>query len=343
MSQRTKDIEKNISVSRAGLLRKGFFAEEISVDVSRIFPMAVIATMSSGKSTLINALIENDILPNKNEACTAKVFSILDDDSAKETTLFITKKDKTVLKKTGEISQILEEINDDKSVDSVLISGEVKGVLNTDKSLLIIDTPGPNNSRDERHSKITENLLKKLNGGLILYVINATQMGINDDRNLLSMINEFMKKHSRAKVVFVINKIDMLDLEIESIEELMMVTKQYLESNGIENPDIIPVSALAASLFKKVLQGKELTRSEYRNFAACYELFEPKECSLPSYMITEEFPDQYEKINVRDEKFTKAQIRAAIDNTGIRCLERYIQNAQIKSGEKRKVNVRIKR
>ena len=63
------------------LISKDFFAKGIEIDTKKIFPMLVIATMSSGKSTLINALLGQQILPSKNEACTAKTYSILDDDT----------------------------------------------------------------------------------------------------------------------------------------------------------------------------------------------------------------------------------------------------------------------
>ena len=45
-----------------------------------VFPINVIATMSSGKSTLINALLNSRLMPSKNEACTATITEILDTD-----------------------------------------------------------------------------------------------------------------------------------------------------------------------------------------------------------------------------------------------------------------------
>lgn len=45
-----------------------------------VFPINVIATMSSGKSTLINALLGKKLMPSKNEACTATITEILDND-----------------------------------------------------------------------------------------------------------------------------------------------------------------------------------------------------------------------------------------------------------------------
>lgn len=49
----------------------------------RRYSVAVVATMSAGKSTLLNAMMCTDLLPSRNEACTATVFKIEDDDEAR--------------------------------------------------------------------------------------------------------------------------------------------------------------------------------------------------------------------------------------------------------------------
>lgn len=58
------------------LISKDYFPKEIKIDETKIFPMVVVATMSSGKSTLINALLGKEILPSSNRACTALRYSI---------------------------------------------------------------------------------------------------------------------------------------------------------------------------------------------------------------------------------------------------------------------------
>ena len=55
------------------LISKNFFNENIIINENEVYPMVVMATMSSGKSTLINALLGQQILPSRNEACTAKM------------------------------------------------------------------------------------------------------------------------------------------------------------------------------------------------------------------------------------------------------------------------------
>ena len=324
------------------LISKDFFAKGIKIDTKKIFPMLVIATMSSGKSTLINALLGQQILPSKNEACTAKTYSILDDDLSEKPRLYITDMDGNTTMKEENLAEELFRANNDDRVSDIFIQWQVKGVLNTDKALLIVDTPGPNNSQDLTHGKIMEDVLDKVNGGLILYVMNATQMGINDDKSLLMRLCRYLKTHKKSRVIFVMNKVDLIDTEKESLEQMVIDSKNYLIDNGIECPVIIPVSAQAASIFKKALNGEALTRSEYRSCLGCYELYMPKDYNMKSYAVTEELPNQFEEIKVRGETYRAADIVRAIENTGIRLLEENIQKAQILSGGKLVNSVRIK-
>jgi len=267
---------KTNSKQNKALITNDFFPDGISVNENEVFPMVVVATMSSGKSTLINALLGQQVLPSKNKACTAKMYSILDDDKDTETRIYITDDSGNTTVKRANLAEVLERANEDETVTDILIRGHVKGVLNTDKALLIVDTPGPNNSRDESHEKIMNDVLKKINGGLLLYVLNATQFGINDDKYLLDTIREYIKNNDKMSLVFAVNKVDQLDEERgESVGRLILTAKEYLEKNGINNPQIIPVSAMAASLFKKVINEEELTRSEYIAFCNYYDIYEP--------------------------------------------------------------------
>lgn len=329
---------------KAHFISENFFPSGIAVNGSEVFPMVVLATMSSGKSTLINALLGQQILPSRNEACTAKKYLILDDDLAEGITIYITYKDGKTVTKEENIAEELENANNSDDVTEILIKGDVKGVLNTDRALLIVDTPGPNNSRDASHEQVMKDVIAKISGGLFLYVLNATQMGINDDKYLLSKVREHIKKHPQISLLFVMNKVDQLDEERgESVEQFMLTAGEYLMANGIEDPRIIPVSALSAGLFKKVLNGEELTRSEYRTFVECYEVYKPLDYSMKSFAITDVLKDQHLKVDVRGEEYAVRDLNRAIENTGIKLLEEEIQKAQILSSGAIKNNINIER
>ena len=334
----------NEKISSKALISHDFFPESISINENKVFPMVVMATMSSGKSTLINSLLGQDILPSRNAACTAKKYAILDDEQENSTKIYVTYKNGNTEVMEENIAEELDKANDADNVTDILIRGHVKGVLNTDKALLIIDTPGPNNSRDESHEQTMLDIIKKIKGGLFLYVLNATQLAIHDDVNLLQTIKDFIKKNSQASILFIINKVDLLDEEIgETIEQLMLNAKEYLLQNGIENPQIIPVSALAASVFKKVLNKEMLTRKEFRDFEMYYDMYQPKDFNLRSFAITADLSDQNRKVEVHGEEYTIGNLNRAIENTGIKLLEEEIQKAQILSSGVIKNTIKISR
>ncbi|MEC4630255.1 GTPase, partial [Bacillus safensis] len=81
--------------------------------------------------------------------------------------------------------------------------------------------------------------------------------GIFDDQKLLK---EILKYSQDAPVIFVLNKMDLLDVEAgEEIEKTYYNVKKYLKDNGVENLVIMPISARAAKIFKGVLSGRNLT------------------------------------------------------------------------------------
>ncbi|MEI3216464.1 MAG: dynamin family protein [Lachnospiraceae bacterium] len=313
------------------LISKEFFPESLDIDTSKVYPMLVMATMSSGKSTLINALLGQQILPSMNAACTAKMYSILDMDDELSTKLYITDINNNVRIVKEDIQKELIGANEDDNVAQIFIKRDVKGVLNTDKELMIVDTPGPNNARDLSHGEIMYDILNKVSGGLILYLINATQLGINDDKGALHNLLLHKNKHNQLKVIFVLNKVDQIDVETESLEDIVACTRDYLSTNGFDNPNIIPVSALAAGLFKKVLEGDELTRREYRAFIDLYDLYGPKDFNLKSYAITDDLSGQYKKIIIKNNTYKVSDLLRAVENTGIKLLEEIIQREQILS------------
>ena len=66
---------------------------KFGIDSSEIIPVCVIATMSSGKSTFVNAILGDEILPEKNEACTARALAVLNTSETMDAKAYIIKND----------------------------------------------------------------------------------------------------------------------------------------------------------------------------------------------------------------------------------------------------------
>lgn len=324
------------------LISDDFFPASMQLDLSNIFPVAVVATMSSGKSTLINALLGRDILPNSNAACTTKAVSILDDDQPSREVICATNLDGATKVIYQNIEAELARLNNDPTVQNIFIRSHVRGILNTGKALLLIDTPGPNNSQDDSHKGAMIHLMDQLSGGLILYVLNAEELGTKDDKTLLSFVRTCLKKKLALRVVFVLNKIDALDMEKESVKDFIFSAKDFIETCGFQKPDILPVSSMAAVLFQKVISRRSLTRKERRYFNIFYELYQPSDLNMTRYAIISDLPGQFEEIEVDGKIISVGQLRQALHNTGINLIETYIQRAQILSDLRIKNTIKVR-
>ncbi len=305
--------------------------EKLKFSMNRVYPTLVISTMSSGKSTLINALVGEELLPSRNRACTAKAVAILDNDRKEHFEIHaVDSKGKYRLIKEASKKSIVQ-YNDTNDVSEMILEGQIRGIKNSKKSLLLIDTPGINNSMDQSHELETKRVLDEYPEGLILYVINAQQIGTYDDSNFLSLIAKKLKEESGFKIIFVVNKMDLIDYQKEEPGELIQNCKQYIESKGIENPILIPVSASSALIFKKVLRGDALSELEEENFVRNYRHFKNSSFSLTSFANVPEWGDLREILEVDGEKYTRAEIRAALNNTGITQLENIIDETLVYS------------
>lgn len=245
-------------------IQAGPFDELKQPDVIKAFNMAkcsdfevnVVATMSAGKSTLINALLRQKLMPAKQEACTATITEIKDNDADH----FMAKVydiNGNLIQTYPELSfEIMDSLNSNPEVSKIHVEGNIPFVTSEDVSLVLVDTPGPNNSRDPEHKAATYRMLSESSKTVVLYILNATQLAVNDDYNLLSHVADSMKiggKQSRDRFIFVVNKLDDFKKGEDSIEAAITKVRDYLHDNGIENANIYPASALTALNIRTVL------------------------------------------------------------------------------------------
>ena len=305
--------------------------EKLQFSMNRVYPALVVSTMSSGKSTLINALAGKELLPSRNRACTAKAIAIMDNDRKPEFEIH-------AVNSNGEYNLIKDankkkvaQFNDTNEVSEMILEGQIRGIKTRKKALLLVDTPGINNSMDQNHETITKEVLDKYNEGLILYVINAQQIGTYDDNNFLTYVSKKLKDNPKFSIIFVVNKMDLIDPEKEKPDVLIANCKEYIENKGIDEPILIPVSASSALIFKKVLNGEPLSELEEENFTRNFRYFKRGGYSLVDYSSVTRNGDMQEVITVEGNKYTRAEIMAALYNTGLTMLESIIDETLVYS------------
>lgn len=235
-----------------------------------VFPINVIATMSSGKSTIINALLGKKLMPSKNEACTATITEILDNDDENFEAVIYDNEDNVIQKVPNLTYDIMDALNDNEDVYKIEAQGNIPFLDARNTALMLVDTPGPNNSQNQAHKNTTYRAINSDANNLILYVLNGTQLSTNDDAALLSYVAEQIKKGGkqvRDRFLFVVNKMDSFNPEEENIEKAVIAAKKYLASYGIEDPQIFPCSAYTALTIRTYLEGVDIdniTRAEER-------------------------------------------------------------------------------
>lgn len=308
---------------RSDKIRKNF-EKALSSD----FEIAVIATMSSGKSTLINSFLGRELMPSKQAACTATISRIKNDIN---NTSFIAR---AVDQNGGELEpwqeinlEKMTELNDNEEVSDIEIVGNIPNISTKKMNLVLVDTPGPNNSRNSSHRDHTYRVIKSDTKPMVLYILNATQFAINDDNDLINSVAQQMKsggKQSKDRFIFAVNKVDELDPEKDgSIEDTIADVKSYLEDKGIMNPNIFPVSAEMGKLIRMEKNGYSLTRKQSSTLRD-HDFFIKEELQLSNYAPLSKSKREYIKQQIIDAQMEDDTYQEALLQSGVPSIEEAI-------------------
>lgn len=249
-------------------LRTEQIKENFKNAIGSEFEVSVIATMSSGKSTLINSFLGRELMPSKNEACTATIAKIRDVDGMDHFTGEYKDKDNHLLGRYDDLTlEDMNKMNENPNTAFIDIQGDILNIDSKGVKLVLVDTPGPNNSRTEEHKNHTYRVIREKTKPMVLYVLNATQLQTNDDKELLTAVADAMRvggKQSKDRFLFAVNKVDLFDPDKESVKDAIENVKEYLGKFDIHDPNIFPTSAEMAKVIRMEMNGQKLTSAQQR-------------------------------------------------------------------------------
>lgn len=233
-------------------------------NISKRLNVIFFGTMSAGKSTFINALIGSELLPMGNEATTT-IHTTIEHDARRKSSYASCYSDLfTCIARSENInSRVILDWSCKSEVKKINIKTRFKGGSDVARNWVLHDTPGPNNSQTSLHSERAFQALTSTSCDTLCYLLNATQIGINDDLHTLQKIQKILTSSHNIRIIFILNKIDCLDPDRgESVFDLLQKTKNYLKRNGFNNPFVIPVMGYLALTAKKQLCGEPLSLKE---------------------------------------------------------------------------------
>lgn len=236
----------------------------------KIKRVLIVATMSAGKSTLVNALVGHKINQVRSTACTSIVHRIYN---------------KPVHE--GAVAEFGEKKLVYTTDYSLLVSENIHSIgVNFSSSLskcrvCLLDTPGVNYNGDKSHGEISRKIIAENDYDLLLLVLNAQQLAIDDEKDLI----EFVGKQCKQKVIGVLNQCDAYKPSQDSIDIALQVSQSMFRESGIKDPLVIPISAQAAYLSR---QARELDNNmdeddEFEFQRISKKLLKPF-YNLPSYL-----------------------------------------------------------
>ncbi|MBQ4077404.1 MAG: dynamin family protein [Mailhella sp.] len=221
----------------------------------------VLGCMSSGKSTVLNALLGRGVFPAGNRATTAQVFRIVHDPWSEENVCRNPSESEEWFPLTSErLSSYNGSMKENVPADIRLRFP----FLNKKRTIVFYDTPGPNTSKYSDHRAETYFALEKLPLTNIFLVLDMVQLHTKDEEALLRDVGRVMKERGSVPLLVILNKADVIDVEKESVQEIMADVRDTVMKHLPEGTpvDVIPVMAKGAEVWRRMVDRDPLTTFE---------------------------------------------------------------------------------
>lgn len=263
------------------------------------YKIAVVANMSAGKSTLINALFGKEVLPAFNHATTDSATYIYSKPNIeKKAEIFFSDRKESITvtqdleKEIKQYAQKDEDCRDDKykNVERIELHYPFENLQTSsseDFSITFIDTPGPNSTGDygQKHKDQTRSVLNSVD--MALFTFDYGQLDANlksDEQGLWNTIKKRYKDDKNFEVYFLINKIDMAMednfKDVKNIDDAKNSWGIY-EQKAIEKLD-------------KAANSHKVTKSKIYTVASKYALLDRNDISWDSPL--EAFQKKFKQI-----------------------------------------------
>lgn len=291
------------------------------------FEVTLISKMDAGKSTLINAMLQQELMRSGQKKSKAIISEIKGKD--KETVPHQSSKESS-----GAIEGVtIEKMTNlhDENLSMITLQGDIRLKGATKTSLVLIDTQGPNDLQNENQFKMICQSLFESSESLVLYVMDGTEIGVNEELDLLDAIAEKMgvgNKQSKDRCIFIVNKVVPFKEGKNHVKNSLEKVRKQLINRGIDDPIIIPVAFLQALDIRQVLnhsnqKGNEIIDKKIREIVKSFnqtEEFHLETLSPLPQSIHREIESHLENVDK-----SVGSLNRALIHTGVPGIEQMIK------------------
>ncbi|MGG7060124.1 dynamin family protein [Clostridium nigeriense] len=233
---------------------------------SNNFNITIIAPMKAGKSTFINALLGEELLPNESEACTFFPIEINLNYNDKNIYRVLNNGQRVKIGNNAHYYKLYNDIrklrNGQLVIDNLekyVLGYEMKNIIiPKNVNIKIVDLPGINEAKDDNNENIItmfDNILK--NSNQIIYLFDIQYYKASENTDILNRIKLY-RPDLVEDILFILTKIDIFDYDKgKTIEDTKEDIKRVLYQIGITKANIVECSSkqvLVANSIKKAYE-----------------------------------------------------------------------------------------
>ena len=222
--------------------------EELSILSNNLhksdFTLVVSGEVNRGKSTFINAIIGQNILPTFDKETTSQVFKIIN--SKEESYIIVYENGDRVKINKEDLSAYGTQLgkSSDLSIGKRIVFIEIKvPIKNLPSGVTIVDTPGIGSTFKE-HTEIAREFMRQADA--VIYLCSSKHPIVKVDIDFVK--NTILPLPAIPNVLFVMAKADQAD-SVEALGNLIQRSENQLKENFPDNPSIgkkvIPIDSLS--------------------------------------------------------------------------------------------------
>jgi uncharacterized tellurite resistance protein B-like protein len=242
---------------------------------SQRFRVAVIGDFSQGKSTLLNALLGEEIQPVRAIPCSGTLSVLKYGDSKRVVCRYrdgseqeIAVEDyqkKTAISKEAALNNRSEELLKSNIAEIVFEHPNLSLCRN---GVEIVDSPGLNEHPDR--TRVTEELLK--NTDAILFMTNANKLLTQGERDIITRIKEREGDRPLENLFLVVNFMDNLDSD-EDREDVQIAANSIIKDGSITGKERIHFISARSALKAIINKASDKYLVDFKNLTQILEVF----------------------------------------------------------------------